>query len=66
MLAGQVTSTGPVPLPVLALFLLMRVGLVAVGLREGIRAYRLWRTTAVPVEELGAASGRVLITGVAR
>lgn len=66
MFAGQVTSTGPLPLPVVALFLLMGAGLVALGLRDGVRAYRLWRTTAVPIGELGAASGRVLVTGVAR
>jgi hypothetical protein len=39
--------------------------LVAAGLREAVRAVRLWRSRPIPVSELGGASGTVTVAGTA-
>lgn len=58
----------PLQLPLEAILIFAGIGLFlfGAGVREAIRAVRLRRTAPVPVSGLSEASGRVVVTGVAR
>lgn len=55
-------------LPIEAVLIFAAIGLFlfGAGVREALRAYRLRRTGTTPVSALSAASGRVVVTGIAR
>jgi hypothetical protein len=58
----------PLQLPLEAALILAGIGLflLAAGVREAIRAVRLRRTAPTPIVALDDASGRVVVTGIAR
>lgn len=53
------------PLPAVVIFLGIGLFLVGAGTREGIRAFQLWRIKPVPIGDLSAASGIVVVSGTA-
>jgi hypothetical protein len=58
----------PLQLPLEAVLIFAGIGLflLGAGLREAIRAVRLRRMAPTPVSALSEASGRVVVTGIAR
>jgi hypothetical protein len=54
------------PLPAVLIFAGIGLFLLGAGVREGIRALRLRRTEPTPVSALDDASGRIVVTGIAR
>jgi hypothetical protein len=54
------------PLEATLIFAAIGLFLLGAGVREALRAYHLRRTDAAPVSALSDASGRVLVTGIAR
>jgi hypothetical protein len=54
------------PLPAVLIFAGIGLFLLGAGLREAIRAVRLRGTTPTPISALDEASGRVVVSGIAR